>query len=312
MWARLRQSEQIVHEVAIEVDIVSAASPDAIDATTSASRLNEALTLDVASHWDRAADERVTVRWGGHVEEPMRSAWLGLGYVRKLAEDNFTLAASSMVGYDNFDAYGPFGDRPGLTSRKLANANLSVSQVLSPTTIVDAAYGATVQAGTLETTWNAARFDDGTFGNERLPNRRWRQAASVRLSQHVPRTRTTVKASYRYYRDTFDLDAHSVQLWLYQYLARWMYVRAGLRLHDQSGASFYADVHDEDAPGPRTSDSDLAPLTSTEWTLKLALLGDRGPWRSLARTRLELSAGRYARSNDLTMTWGAVGMGYTF
>lgn len=312
LWARLRQTPTLVHEAAVEVDIVSAASPDAIDATTSASRMNESVALDVTHRWAHDHHGEVQGRWGFHAEEPLRSWFWGAGYVRKLADDNFTLTVNGVISMDWFDSYGPYGDRPGLKQRHAYNGNLSVSQVLSPTTILDAAYGATFQAGLLETTWNAVPMVGGGVAREKFPGTRLRQAATVRVSQHLPRSHTTVKASYRIYHDDFDLDAHTVQLFGYQYVTPWLYARLGYRVHHQDGASFYMDVFPDAPTGYRTSDSDLAPFTAHEVTAKLALLADRAPFAVLGRANLDVVLGHYRRSNDLSITWGALSLGYKF
>jgi hypothetical protein len=312
LWARLRTSDTLVHEAAIEIDVVSAASPDAIDAMTSASKINESVTTDVSHRWNVTPADELTGRWGFHIEEPLRSLSLGGGYTRKLADDNFTLGASGLVAFDWFDAYGPYGDRPGLRNKWGFNGNLSASQVLSPTAILDVGYGITYQTGVLETTWNAVPTEDGLIAREELPPSRLRQAATIKVSQHILRTRSTLKASYRYYRDDFDLDAHTVQLHGYQYLRPWLYTRLGWRIHEQSGVGFYQDTFPPSPDGNRTSDSDLAPFTSHELTLKFVLLADRAPFRTLGRANLDASFGRYFRSNELSITWGALSLGYKF
>ncbi len=312
MWTRLRSGPTLVHEAAIEIDVVSAASPDAIDATTSASRLNESVALDVTHRWAITPTDELIGRWGFHVEEPLRSWGWGGGYTRRLLDDNVTLGGSGNFTLDWFDAYGPYGDRPGLQQRWSANANLSLSQVLSPTAVLDLGYGLTVQRGVLETSWNAVPTDDGMVAREELPPGRQRHAATARVSKHFLRTRTTAKASYRYYHDDFDLDAHTVQLYGYQYLRPYLYARAGWRIHHQDGVAFYQDVFTPDPTGPRTSDSDLARFTSNELTLKLVLLADRAPFRTLGRASLDAAFGRYLRTNDLSITWASLSVGYKF
>lgn len=311
-YLELRQAPTLVHHVAVEIDVVTAASPDAIDATTSASRVNESVQVDVAHRWSHDDDGELYGRWTVHVEEPLRSASMGGGYKRRFLDDNFTVAASGVYSFDNFDAYGPYGDRPGLYSRYMGNTNLSISQVLSPTTLLDVGYGFTYQTGVLETTWNAVPTEDGSIEREVQPPSRLRHAATVRVSQHFPSTKTTGKLSYRYYHDDFGLDAHTSQLWLYQYLKPWVYLRFGYRLHHQDGVDFYKDIHPDDPDGARTSDSDLAPFTSQEVSAKVALLGDRAPFRSLGRATIDATLAYYGRSNDLSLFWGSVSLGYKF
>lgn len=311
-FLQFKQAPRVTHEVAVEIDIVTAASPDAIDAMTSASKVNEAVQLDVTHRWAHDEHGEVFGRWSVHVEEPLRSASMGGGYKRRFLDDNFTITASGLYSFDDFDAYGPYGDRPGLYNRYLGNGNLSISQVLSPTTILDVGYGLTYQKGVLETTWNAVPTLDGTIEREVQPPSRVRHAATVRVSQHLPSSHTTGKLSYRLYHDDFGLDAHTAQAWLYQYLKPWVYLRLGYRFHSQDGVDFYKDLHPDDPDGSRTSDSDLAPFRSHEVTAKIAVLGERAPFQSLGRATVDATLGRYGRTNDLSLYWGSVSLGYKF
>ncbi len=311
-YLQFEQADTIVHEMTLEVDVVTAASPDAIDATTSASRINESVQLDVAHRWAHDDHGEVTGRWSVHIEEPLRAVSFGGGYKRRFLDDNFIVSATANYNWDSFDAYGPYGDRPGLYNRYTGNTNLSASQILSETMLLDVAYGFTYQRGVLETTWNAVPTDDGKVEREVQPPSRLRHAASVRVSKHFPGTHSTAKLSYRLYHDDFGLDAHTAQLWLYQYLRPWAYVRGGYRVHQQDGVDFYRDVHPIDPDGSRTSDSDLAPFVSQEISAKIAVIGERAPFRTLGRATLDATLGTYLRTNDLSLFWGSVSLGYKF
>jgi hypothetical protein len=307
----IKQSATWTHAVDITVDIVSNASIDAIDAVSTASAVNEAATVDVTSaHKD--GDTTLAVRYGGHIEEPLRSVFAGGAVTQRLADDNFAISLSGLATFDFFDHVDRHGSQLGEEERQTVNANLSVSQILSPTTVVDASYGFTLQTGTLQTTYNSVPLVGGGRADEVFAGRRFRHAFSGRISQHIPDTRSTVKVSYRYYVDSYDLTAHTVEGQLYQYLVDWLYVRGSYRWHHQTGVDFYGTAFEPGPMGPETSDSDLAPFTAHELGLKLVLLAERSPWEGLKRSFIEASYYHYWRTNDLQVNWLAIAFGRKF
>src|SRR5262249_117526 len=170
----------------------------------------------------------------------------------------------------------------------------------------------TFQTGTLETTYNSVPLVGGDRGDEIFAGRRFRHAIAGRLSQHIPETRSTLKASYRYYTDNYQLTAHTVEGQLYQYLADSRYSRGSYRYHWQSGVDFFATAFEPGWVGPQTSDSDLAPFTAHEVGLKLVLLAERSPWVGLKRSFIEASFYHYWRTNDLQVNWLTVAFGRKF
>ena len=88
---------------------------------------------------------------------------------RAFADDNTVLSASLYQIVDWFDNFNLDGKRYGRDVRTTTNVNLGVTQLLTPTTIVLASYGFTVQGGTLTNTWNSVPLSDGTRGTEVVP-----------------------------------------------------------------------------------------------------------------------------------------------
>ena len=313
---RIRQGAHMQHTLVIPVDVVTAASPDALDAISSASRQNESVGVDMTTDLDRGDDD-VQIRWAVHFEEPFRSGSLGAGWTRHLAEDNATVSLSGLASYDYFDNISPYGFTLGQRTRLGVNANLAASQILSPTTIVDGSYGLTYQVGVLEQTWNAVPMGIGRPpAGEKFPHERLRQAFAGRVAQHLPWTRSTLKLAYRYYLDDFGLHAHTVELRAYQYLTHWLLVRGSWRWHRQDGVDFYTDNATlAPMPGPlqlRTADSDLDAFDADELGVRLVLVAGRVPWAWLRPHTLALSYDRYTRDNGLTMDVVALEWGRTF
>jgi hypothetical protein len=306
---RIRQSERIVHDVTLPIDAISAASPDAVDATTSASKNNIAGDLDIRSAFKLGDHDTLTTRFIAHAEEWIGGGTIGAGWKRSLADDNATIAVNGTFGYDVFDDHDHFGSFLGKTHRATTSVHVAGSQLLSPTTVIDGSYGLTYQRGTLRTGWNAVPTDTGMLTDEVFPRGRMRHALTGGIAQHVPQTRSTVKARYRFYADDFGLRAHTIDASVYQYLSGWLYVRAGYRFHDQNGVDFFTTALPagfSDTTPFRTADSDLAPLSANEVSLQLATLRGAGPLRKWsASTELFY----YQRSNDLRITAVSLSIG---
>ncbi len=329
----LRQrDERFSHQITMAVDIVSAASPDALDAVSSASKYNEAATLDGTSNFEANARDTWSLRYGVHVEEHWRTGFGGIGYAGAFNEDNTVVSASVNFIYDYFDDLHPRGWNDEQTSRVALNDNLSVVQVLSPTTLAMISYGVTFQMGTLENGWNSvyvadaqtydcfdskdqsAAYDCPNRRRENLPRNRVRHAAALQLAQHVPRTRSTLKARYRHYRDDYGLRAHTLDSWAYQWLGRRFYLRLGYRFHHQSGVDVWTRSILERTPTDTfyTADSDLARFNAHEPTIKgVFYITPPGTAKGGAHS-FDLGYGRYFRSNNLQMNVFSVGYGREF
>lgn len=325
------RNQRWTHQVTFALDVVSAASPDGLDAVSSASRYNEAGELDVSSTYAGDRGEW-TVRYGLHFEEPFRSGFAGLGWVGRYFEDNTTVAFNTTYVLDLFDYIHPLGFSPVRQETRLTiGNNLGVTQVLSPTTLASLSYGLTFQSGTLETTWNSVPIADAPTQNcpndygqspaydcpnrapEQLPPTRTRHAVALALHQHVPRTRTTLKLGYRFYADDFDLRAHTPSVMLYQWLGRRTYLRASYRYHWQRGVSFYtvATRTDQSELMPLTADSDLAPFGAHQVGLK-AVLYIVPPGGVRGAQYVDGGYARYQRSNDLHVDVISIGYGRDF
>src|SRR5262249_36434195 len=108
-----RQGPRVTHRLWIPVDIVSAASPDAIDALSNASRRNEAGSIDWTTTYRATSATSLFVHPAFHLEEEWRSWQLGVGGSHKLADDNAELSASVNQIVDWFDRFTIHGERRG-------------------------------------------------------------------------------------------------------------------------------------------------------------------------------------------------------
>ena len=306
-----KQGDRITHRLWIPVDVVSAASPDAIDAVSTASRYQEAGTVDIASTYKVTKVDELSSRVAVHLEENFRSWSVGLGWTRHLADDNAVVQVSANQAVDWFDAYLLGGANRERVGRSTTNLNFGLTQILSPTTVGVLNYGLTIQTGELGNTWNTVPLVDGTHGQEQLPRFRHRHALVGRLVQALP-WRGALKLSYRFYADTWGAMAQTIELFLYQRITRFLYIRGTYRAHLQKGVDFWtelAPVGDVYIHSYRTADSDLQTFDAHAFGAKLAL---DLPLRRVRNFGLDLAYERYIRSNDLTVNTYSCSLGFQF
>jgi hypothetical protein len=320
--AIFKHGDRLTHRVWLPLDVVTAASPNAIDrapasadVVSSASRQVQAGTLDWTTTYKADAQTSVFAREAFHLEEPFRSWQSGVGVIRSFADDNATLSTSVNAIFDWFDRFDVTGHRHGRTARSSTNGNVGFSQILTPTTVAYADYGVTLQSGELGNTWNAVPLATGVVGPEILPRTRLRQSLLGRIVQALP-WNGSVRASYRFYTDTWGIYGHTTEVQLAQRLTPWAWIRGVYRWHWQQSASFFttlAPVLTSNDVGLRTADSDLDSFVAQTWGVH-ASIDVRDPRASKKDGRLHFDFGyeRYFRTNDLAINMVTWSTGFRF
>jgi hypothetical protein len=294
--AVIEQGEDLVHRFWIPVDIVTAASPDAVDVVSTASRTNEAGALEWTATYREKSPTPVSIHGAFHSEENYRSYSFGVAGSLALAEDNTVFQASGAQVLDWFDKYAFDGRHDGHAPRSSTSASAGLTQVLSPGTIGYIDYGITYQQGVLTNTWNTLPYLELTRVIERLPAARTRHAAIARVAQWLPWD-GVLKASYRFYADDWGIVAHSAEFELDQRLHPYVYLGALYRIHTQTAARFYVEAAGPD-PGYRTADSDLAAFDAHALGGKVAF-DLPVSWGFAQHLHIDAAIERYIRTNDL-------------
>jgi hypothetical protein len=215
------------------VDMVSNAS---IDVVTTASpyhetRTESSLGLDYAYH-----DALISLS-GSHSKEPDYSAD---GVNVDVTQDVFGGMTTVSVGYSRgWDTVGKHGS-PGFS----ATANhwqyrLGVTQVLTPRWLMSLNLESVSDDGYLQSPYRVARVF-GAAVPERDPTTRTGRAALVRAVGDIG-SRSSVRAQYRYFWDTWGIGAHTVELGYSRYFGdRWL-LDGHARYYRQDHALFYSD-----------------------------------------------------------------------
>lgn len=77
-----------------------------------------------------------------------------------------------------------------------------------------------------------------TFAENR-PDERTKWIGLVGFNRSFPEARGALDATYRFYRDTFDTTAHTIDVAWLQRLGERVILKPGMRFYDQSAADFY-------------------------------------------------------------------------
>jgi hypothetical protein len=233
-----------------------------LDAITSAS---------IAEHGDRMADKALTEyrnEVGAHVVQAIGNWRVGASYLRSRESDYDSDTIGGSLSVDLFErnttwtlAYAHTFDQVYNRPRSLIEhrsvpacnsdqpqterdcpldtdyLSLSVSQLLSPTAVATAGFEVAALDGFQSNPYRAVNVGGGAVA-EKLPSTRQRYTLFGRLAQLFPSTGTTLQGIYRYYRDSWDLDANTFEARVYQDLTDHVDARLAYRFHTQGHASF--------------------------------------------------------------------------
>ena len=196
----------------------------------------------------------------------------------ELFDKNTTL---TLRGQFNADRVGKILESGDITfgKKQVYTGALNLSQVLSPTTVLDLGYDIMYLKGVLSDPYRQVRITDDAGGtdvvDELHPSKRVRHAGTVRLSQFISSIRASIIGSYRYYGDTWSVHSHTGELKFNKYIFKDLIFGADYRYYIQTGASFYQDNYGGSvyaADAYRTADYKLKPFSSNNFGLSLTFM----------------------------------------
>ncbi|MES0874920.1 DUF3570 domain-containing protein [Sinimarinibacterium thermocellulolyticum] len=158
------------------------------------------------------------------------------------------------------------------------NAFLGVSWVLDARTVLQTAVSYGLHDGFLSDPYKRVYVVQGpTLIADSRPEERQQFTASARLRRYLAGVGAALHADYRYYRDDWQIEAHTVELSWHQALGEHWRVVPGLRWYSQSQAEFYAPYFQTPrSDGLASSDYRLSPYgaLTARLDLRRALPGD--------------------------------------
>ncbi|MDB6138779.1 MAG: hypothetical protein JWO94_1851 [Verrucomicrobiaceae bacterium] len=144
---------------------------------------------------------------------------------------------------------------------------LTLAQVIDPKTLLTLSGTLGTAWGFLDDQYKYASVDD-VIVHEKRPDARDRRIAMVMLNHEFDSLHGSLEATYRFYNDSYGINAHTCGLAWYQHLGRYFIVSPSVRYYEQSAADFYG-VKFTGAPAIFSSDYRLSNLDSVTFGLKV-------------------------------------------
>ena len=294
LWAEAPVGENFDLSAAATLDSISGASPQYVTNRSG----NPVHTLTSASIRDerRAADVKLT----RHFEEGS----IGLAASVSSEHDYLSqsVSADARVDFNEKNTTLAFGmgetnDRIGSSTqltldepRTTRDYMVGVTQLLTPVSLIQSNLTYSDGNGYFNDPY---KYTLSYLVNSRIPimqrdtrpDGRYATAWLTRYRHYVPYFHTALLADYRYYRDSWDIRAHTLDLGLTTEIAAGLKIVPSLRYYTQSPAHFYASSFTSPG-GLGSSDARLSGFGAVTVALKLIYEMD-------ARTSLDASIARY-------------------
>ncbi len=298
----------------LDVDMVSSASGQApeIHAASGSSGNDTRNQYDVSVSYTPTSDltgDRTTLSAGlsQSREYHYKSDGMSFGVSQEFLDRNFVLAIAYNQLDDTVKNYRITEEAvSGTEEKKTQNFAVSATQLLTRKSLINVSLHLTQQRGYLARSLNSVGIRDGTRQQERLPDARDRIALRVQYNQFLG-SRSAYHLIYRYYQDTFDVQAHTVQGRIYHELPYDLEISGNLRYHTQTGVKYWAREFSGNEEFV-TSDSDLEAFDSLygsftlTWKPTLPLPPPVSWWVMESDLRVQFLFGQYRRTNGLQGT----------
>lgn len=235
-------------------------------------------------------------------------------YNKDFAGQQFNLAVGSSYGWD---AISPLADDDTNTKpsqRTTLHWDAVATRILTPTTLVRMGAETNIVDGLQHNPYRNV-FAGGSIVPERHPDHRLRSDVFLKLNQYL-QNRSSLKFSYRFYRDDWGVMSHELDSRLSQYITRGIYTEYEYRYYTQTSADFWRSEYTSinGVNGYQTGDYRLGPLASHLFGVTLNCdLGHMAPAsQSLGRLGLRVSYDRYFNSNNYSANFLETGLDFRF
>jgi hypothetical protein len=222
------------------VDAITSAS---IDVVTTASPYTERHVEKGLSGSYLHGKTTYTVGYMNSEESDYTSDTMSLGLSQDMFGDLTTVSIGYSRGWDTVGKRGEVDFAEGVDRRSY---RFGLSQVLTRSMLLSFNYEAITEQGYLHNPYRSQRFYGpaaGTYsyGPETYPETRTGNALATRLKYYLP-WRAAVEGGYRYYTDSWGIDAHTASLEYTQPMwQKWVF-SGSYRFYTQSAADFYSDL----------------------------------------------------------------------
>ena len=212
-----------------------------------------------------------------------------------ISQDMFGDLTTFSVGFSRgWDEVRKRGDNEFSEPVDRRSYRVGLSQIVTPKLMMGLAYETITDEGFLNNPYRSVRYLDPdspagfAYQPEVYPRTRTSNAASLNARYFLP-YRAALHGEYRWFTDTWGIDASTVRLGYTHPLGERWVIEGGYRWYDQSAADFYSDLFPrQDFQNFLARDKELSTFTShmlsVGATYELPAFG----WRFLQRSTVNL------------------------
>ena len=228
-------------------DAVSGASPRYYSAVSGASRMHDKRYSGDGTLTYYGARSSYSVSYAHSEENDYNANSLSADALIATEDNNTALNIGLSAGRDRIN---PTNDIVSNEHRTTYAGIVGLTQALSGVDIAQVQLGYSTGHG---------YFSDPYKLFDNRPRRRNSETASLRWNHHFGSLGGTLRTSYRFFHDSYGIDAHTVELQWAQAIGASIVLTPGLRYYTQNAAKFYVDPP-PDAPFPNLPDGALSTL----------------------------------------------------
>jgi len=270
------------------VDMISSAS---IDVVTTASPYKEernqaSLAFDMLN-----GKTQYSVSVAGSDENDYTANTASFDVSQDLFGDLTTLSVGFSRGWDEVRKRG---DREFSEPVDRRSYRVGLSQIVTPKLMMGLAYETITDEGFLNNPYRSVRYLDPdspsgfAFQSEVYPRTRTSNAASLNARYFLP-YRAALHGEYRWFTDTWGIDASTVRLGYTHPLGERWVIEGGYRWYDQSAADFYSDLFPrQDFQNFLARDKELSTFTSQMLSVGATYELPAFRWKFLQRSTINL------------------------
>ncbi len=242
-------------------------------------------------------------------ENDYQGRLVSLGVDQNFNQKNTTLSTRVSFGWDEI---APLGKNEIFQKQNLI-ANLIVTQTLTPLAILRFGVDVSRINGFQSNPYRTV-FIAGEHRLEVHPQTRQRLAVFAKLNQYLWPNQGALWTDYRYYRDDWGIQSHTVNIQFFQFLSHSLFVRYRYRYYRQSAANFYRKIYTTDQPY-FSGDYKMMPFTAHlfgfKFSLELEEISRRIRLPLLENARLEMKYERYFTSEKYAANIFELGLDFS-
>jgi hypothetical protein len=308
MLVRKKFAEKYSVSANLYMDMVSSAS---IDVVTTASPYSEERTQASAAFDMLNGKTQYSLGYTTSDENDYTANSVSFDVSQDMLGDLTTVSFGHTRGWDEVRRRGDDSFAESIDRRSY---RVGLSQIVTPQLLMGASYELVTDEGYLNNPYRSVRYLDPdsasgySYEPEVYPHTRTSNAAAVRARYFLP-YRAALHGEYRYFTDTWGIDAHTVELgYTHPWTERWVF-ELGYRFYTQTAADFYSDLFERpDQQNFMARDKELSTFSthmlSLGATYELSL-----EWKFLQRSTLSFYYDRmmfqYDDFRDLTSSAAA-------